>query len=415
MKKTLLLALTFLTVITANSQRLDDKKVSFKSERLPLNPIANLDGYMFTAETPYPANNNAIIDRAKFKYEEDLANYPNTVLDAEEKHQEALAQYDNDVIVAQENFKLESDAYDKMSAVEKIALQEKKPVIKLPRKPIYRKPRVPVYSEPSTTAITFDPSVLAGSYLKLAGYKKADNGNILVAHVVLNDFEFEAPERKFTEKNVYNKTTKKTVKQKVYYYTTSYNRPVYMKIQHGNEVLFEGTLESSTVPKSLKTDKSPNMKTLEKRSVKESMTLANEYINSNYGYSQVSRALSVRWIKNKKGEYDDLEAAKDNALTSYEDFNGGKNATELKEAINTWKKALKESNIEDKKSRVNKKVTTILLLNIIEASLILQNPTDAKAHMKTLKAIKLSYSNQQLVKKLNIQIKDVSKRVQAKL
>jgi len=335
MKKTLLLVLTLLTVITANSQRLDDKKVSFKSERLPLNPIANLDGYMFTVETPYPANNNAIIDRAKFKYEEYLANYPNTVLDAEEKHQEALAQYDNDVIVAQENFKLESDAYDKMSAVEKIALQEKKPVIKLPRKPIYRKPRVPMYSEPSTTAITFDPSVLAGSYLKLAGYKKADNGNILVAHVVLNDFEFEAPERKFTEKNVYNKTTKKTVKQKVYYYTTSYNRPVYMKIQHGNEVLFEGTLESSTIPKSLKTDKSPNMKTLEKRSVKESMKLANEYINSNYGYSQISRALSVRWIKNKKGEYDDLETAKDNALTSYEDFNSGKNATELKEAIIT--------------------------------------------------------------------------------
>jgi hypothetical protein len=404
-----------LTTITANAQRLDDQKVTFKSERLPLNPIANLEGYNFTVETPYPANNDDIINRAKFKYEEELANYPNTVLEAEAKHEEAMLQYDKDVITAQENFKLESAAYDQMSAVEKIALQEKKPVIKLPRKPYYSKPREPIYSEPSTTAITFDPSVLAGSYLKLAGYKKAESGNILIAHVVLNDFEYETPERKYTEKSVYNKTTKQTVKQKVYYYTTAYNRPTYVRIQHGNEVLFEGTLESSTVSKSLKTDSSPNLKTLEKRSVKESMQLASEYINSNYGYSQVDRALTVRWVKNKKEDFNDLEGAKDNALTSYEDFNGGKNSAELLEAIASWKVSLSESDLEDKKARINKKVTIILLLNLIEAELILQNPTDAKAHMKTLKTIKLSYANTLLQKKLEKEIKDVSKRVAAKL
>lgn len=233
--------------------------------------------------------------------------------------------------------------------------------------------------------------------------------------MILNDFEFEAPERKFTEKNVYNKSTKKYQKQGVYYYITSYNRPVYVKIQHGNEILFEGTIESSTVSKSLRSDKSPNMKTLEKRSVKESMAIANEYLNSNYGYSMISRTQSVRWVKNKKGNYDDLESAKDLALTSYEDFNGGKNSTELMKAITIWKAALKESNVDDKKSRVNKKVTTIILLNIIEASLITQNPIDAKSHMKTLKTIKLSYANTLLVKKLDLKIKNVNKRVQAKL
>jgi len=415
MNKILILALTLLTVVTANAQRLDSKKVSFKSERLPLKPVANLDGYLFTVETPYPENNKAIVERAKFKYEEALANYPNTVIDSEQKYEQALIQYDKDVLTAQENFKLESATYDQMSAVEKIALKEKKPVIRYVSKPNYHKPSEPVYIAPATTAITFDSNVLAGSYLKLAGYKKADNGNVLMGHVIVNDFEFEAPERKFTEKSVYNKTTKQTVKQKVYYYTTSYNRPVYVKIQHGNEILFEGTLEASTVPKIFKSDKSPNMKTLEKRSVKESMKMASEFINSNYGYSQVSRTQSVRWIKNKKGNYDDLESAKDMALSSYEDFNGGKNSTELMEAITIWKAALKESSLEDKKARVNKKVTTILLLNIIEASLIIQNPTDAKAHMKTLKTIKLSYANGLLVKKLEKEIRNVNKRVQAKL
>lgn len=91
----------------------------------------------FSAESTYPANNNAIIERAKYKYEEDLENYPNTILDAEEKHEEALAQYNNDVITAQENFKLETATYDQMSAIEKIALKEKKPVIRIPRKPVY--------------------------------------------------------------------------------------------------------------------------------------------------------------------------------------------------------------------------------------------------------------------------------------
>ena len=221
----------------------------------------------------------------------------------------------------------------------------------------------------------------------MAGYKKTTEGNVLTGHVILSDFEHDDPERKYTEKNVYNKTTQKYEAKRTYYYTTAYHRPAYVTLKYGDEVLYEEIIEPSITPIVLRSDKSPNIKNLEKRSVKNPMLLVKEFINSRYGYSQVSRNLTVRWIKNKKGNYDDLESAKDKALASYEDFNGGKNSAELMEAIAIWKMAMNESSLEDKK------VTTILLLNLIEASLIIQNPMDAQTYMKTLKTIKLSYVN----------------------
>ena len=126
MKRILIIALTLITIVNAQSQAVLNKKVSFKSERLPLMPIANLGGYFFTVETPYPENNNAVIEMAKKKHERALANHPNEVVKAEKNHERALIQYVKDVITAQENFKMEAEAYDQMSAVEKISLQEKK-------------------------------------------------------------------------------------------------------------------------------------------------------------------------------------------------------------------------------------------------------------------------------------------------
>ena len=416
MKKITLFVLTSIISVLGFTQSIETEKVKFSSQQLPLEPIPNLEGYHFTVETPYATDNDALIQQAQQKYEEDKANYPNELAEAELQYQRDLAQYDEDVLIARENYKLKADEYDKLSALEKIALKADAPVLRLPSKPYYRKPAEPVYREPNTAhIITFDPKELAGSYLKLGGYDKATDGNILKGTVILNDFQAEQPIRRFTEKMVYNSQTKQRTPVRTYYYMTYYTRPTYVKLQVGNEILFEGIIESSLIADSTKTTNSPNMQSVERQSVRESLRKANTFINSKYGYSQIEREYDVEFVKNKKGEFDDLESAKDLALASYKNFEGGENSESLLEAVEIWKKAYAESDLEDRKARINKKVTISVLLNLINAALVTEQPAEAATYFTALKNIKVPYRVEITLDAIDAEIRDLQMRVNAKI
>ncbi len=416
MKKITLLLLVNSISFISICQSIDNEKVTFNSEQLPSEPISNLEGYSFTVETPYAANNDELIERAKRKYEEDIANYPNAVAAAEAQYARDLDQYDRDVITAQENFKLKSEEYDKMSTVEKIALKIQAPTLHLPNKPVYRKPEDPVYREPNTSGIiTFDPNVLAGSYLKLSGYNKGTEGKVLTGVVILNAFQAEEPIRRFTEKTVYNTTTKTSSPVRTYFYVTRYSRPTYVKLQIGNEILFEGILESSLISDSVTTTNSPDMMTIERNSVIESLKDANDFINGKYGYAQIQREYEVEFVKNKQGEFDDLESAKDFALESYKNFQGGKNNASLLKAIEIWKKAYSESDLENGKARIDKKVTISILLNLINACLVTEQPEEAAIYFKALKDINVPYAVEITLTEIENKIRDLQQRVDAKI
>jgi hypothetical protein len=415
MKKITLL-LMLVAGSTGYTQSIEKETVTFSSERLPLMPIAGLEGYNFTVETPYKENNDAVIEDARAKYDAEVANYPNTVAEAEIAYERALVEYEEDVVKARENYKLQSEEYDKLSAVEKIALKAQAPVLRLPSKPNYYKPAEPVYREPNTSnIITFDPEVLASSYLKLAGYNKVEGGNVLMGTVILQDIQAESPISRYDEKMVYNSSTKTRVPQRTYYFITKYNRPTYVKLQLGNEILFEGVLESSLVQDSIRTTTRPNMMNVERESVREALALANDFINTNYGYSQVERTYDVEYVKNKKGEYDDLELAKDLALASYKNFDGGKNVESLNKAIAIWLKAIEESDLESKKARINKKVTIPLLMNLINAYLVTENPAMAQKYFTALKDIKVPYRVEIMLDGIESEIIDLQNRVNAKI
>ena len=398
------------------SQNIETETVTFESKRLPLKPIPGLKGYSFTVETPYQANNEALIADSKTKFDAEMANYPNTVRESEVRHEKALAQYELDVVAARENYKIQAEEYDKLSAVEKIALKAKAPVLQLPNKPNYYKPSPPVYSAPNTSnIITFDPEVLAGSYLKLAGYDKAADGKVLVGKVVLNAFQADSPIHRFTEKKVYNTTTKAYVTEKTYYYVTYYNRPTYVKLQVGNEILFEGMMESSLVKDSVKSTTAPNMMNLERESVRTSIERANDFINSNHGYSQVAHTVEVNYVKNKKNDYDDLESAKDLALASYKYFEGGKNKESLLKAITVWEQTYAQADVESNKARIDKKVTISILLNLINANIYTENPADADKYLMALKKLNVPYRTEQSLPAIEAEIRDLKSRIDAKI
>lgn len=401
--------------VAAISQSIETEKVTFSNAQLPLEPIADLKGYSFSVETPYVANNDELIYRAQQKFEEEKANYPNAMAEADLQYQRDLAQYDEDVIIARENYKLKADEYDKLSAVEKIALKVQAPVLRLPSKPYLKKPETPIYREPNTSGIiTFDPEVLAVSYLKLETYKKATEGKILTGVVILNEFQAEEPITRFTEKMVYNSQSKTRVPVRTYYYITKYTRPTYVRLQVGNEITFEGIIESSLIADSIKTTKFPNMQNVERQSVRESMAKANNFINDKHGYAQINRTYDVEFVKNKKGEFDDLASAKDLALESYKNFQGGENSASLLEAVEIWKKAYAEADLEDRKARINKKVTISLLLNIINACLVTENPTEAATYFTALKNIKVPYRVEITLDAIDAEIRDLQNRVNAK-
>ena len=404
-----------LFTININAQRVIEEEVTFSYNRLPLQPLEGVTGYTFTVDTPYPENNDDIITFAKEKHQRDVENFDQTIADAEADHQEALAQYDNDIEIARENFKLESEEFKSLSLVERLALSDQKPKLKLPRKPVYRKPSEPRYQEPNlSNSIVFNPQVLADTYLKLEGYEKSDaEDDVLVGKIVFFDFEYLEPEAKVEEKSYYDTKTKSTRKKTERYYITSFKRPTQMTLTYNGEVVYDDFLEGTGDFVEKRTNSRPAMINLEKKSIEENILEANNFINSNYGVTPINTTVEVRSVKNKDGEYDDLEEAKDFAVSGYQNFDAAGSNDDLEEAISIWETALEESNLEDRKARIDKKVTEAILFNLVEATLYTQSLDQTKMYLKKLGNMKLSYSEKQTFEGLEGLMLDRKTRLEA--
>ena len=176
MKTIKLVALMFVmsSVVTVSAQKIEDVVLKYEYIQQPLNPLEGLESYSFTVQTPYPENNDALMAQAEVEFQERLAAYPAEVEEAKRIHGEREANYEDEVALAQENFKLETEGFDKLSGLEKLALEEGRPKLRMPSKPgPFRAPSEPYYIEPNTsTSIIFKPTVLADTYLKLEGFEK---------------------------------------------------------------------------------------------------------------------------------------------------------------------------------------------------------------------------------------------------
>jgi hypothetical protein len=62
----------------------------------------------------------------------------------------------------------------------------------------------------------------------------------------------------------------------------------------------------------------------------------------------------------------------------------------IEEAITVWKRALEESDPENKKARIDKDVTIAIYFNLLEAYFLGRNTADAESAIKTLKSLGLS-------------------------
>ena len=71
--------------------------------------------------------------------------------------------------------------------------------------------------------------------------------------------------------------------------------------------------------------------------------------------------------------------------------------SELSEAIQIWNTALEESNLYDKKARINSKVTQLIYQNLIEATIYKEDFIKAQDHLILLGEMDLKNSDKRWV------------------
>ena len=229
-------------------------------------------------------------------------------------------------------------------------------------------PSEPYYIEPNTsTSIIFKPTVLADTYLKLEGFEKGTT-NALTGSVVMEDFDAGQPERKESTNRVYNATTKKYVDQKTYSFDTAVRRPTRLTLEFNGQTIYNDIFEGTGEYSSVSTPTSPNMFQLEKDNVSDILNSIKEFINEQHGFVKVPSTLTLRSPKNK-GDFDDLENAAKLGKRGINPMGSSDGVAELAEAIKIWETVLGESDVNNKKARINGKVTQSLYQNLIEAAI----------------------------------------------
>ena len=368
-------------VLSASGQKIEETVLKYEYVQQPSNPLTGLASYSFTVATPYPENHDALLAQADKEFQERLDGYPAEVEEAKRMHAEREDNYADDVALAQYNFQLETEAFDNLNAIEKLALEEGRPKLRMPSKPgPFRAPTEHTYIAPNTsTSIIFKTDVLADTYLKLEGFVKGTE-NALIGTVDMEAFDAGATEQKSSTEKVYNSSTKQYVDKTTYSYETAVRRPTRLTLEFNGETIyndiFEGTGEYSTTI----TRVSPNMFQIEKDNVSDILQIINTYLNEQYGFVNVPAVLTIRAPKNK-GEFDDLEKAGKLAKRGINPMGSSDGKAELTEAIQIWETVLGESDVNNKKARINGKVTQSIYQNLIEAAIYKEDFINAQDHL----------------------------------
>lgn len=410
MKKKILLAAVCLTYFAADiaAQKIEETTLKYSYTQQPKEPIKGLASYNFKVVTPYPENHDGILDFAQKEHEMRLANHPAKVEEARKIHEARVADYDHEVELAQENFRLETEAYDKLTAIEKLAQESGRPKLRMPSKPgVFVPPAKPVYREPDlSTAIIYKPGELEDTYLNLEGFEKGTD-NALVGTITMEPFDAGETQRKQTTKRVYNKTTKQYENKVSYFYETPIKRPTRLVLEFNGQSIYNDIFEGTGSYTNHKSNSSPNLLQLEKDNVSDILRRINSFVNTQHGFVQVPTALTIRCPKNK-GDYDDLEKAMKLAKRGVNPMGSSDGKAELAEAIDMWKALLNESNPKDKKARINANVTVSIYQNLIETALFKEEFVQAQDYLVLLGEMDLKNAAQRWVTSMT---SEVSKRM----
>ncbi len=274
-----------------------------------------------------------------------------------------------------------------------------------------------------------DNDKLNNQYLKLYGFEKVKNqGDILVT---ANFDEFQINKELVTD-DVYNVNQGKNMKG--FYYKISCKYPVTISVKSKEgKLLFEQainhdekllnfnfgkwTYSNGELDTKLNAEKNELITKLKSNIDKKALSEIKSCLSSNFSYLPVTKKIKIASGKGKKMDYSDLETACQHMEKAFNTIStDGSQAdvnVELEKAIEIWENALKESS-DNKKTRINKPITTMLNYNIAIAYWWMLDFIKAKEYAQ--KALELDKSNEkssseELISEAIDNINDYEKRL----
>lgn len=395
MKKITLFLFLF-TCIFATAQNIDYVKVNVEYTRLPIKPVnKDVKNYQTIIIADYLPKN-----------EQQKVDFQNASAKTEADYQLALKQY-------WEKRKLDSLSYENSLNVWFRLTPQQQAVTPRPQMPASVVPSKATATEPILEK-TFNTELLSSTYIKLEGFSKLPEKALIIQ---LNLGGFEKDEAKSTtQKKQVKGADGKTVETTVFVYQFNYRHIIKLKIiQPDGKFLMDeafgpslgfttytskGFATQAELDTYWKTAQASEITNTQEKIVFDNLKSINEMVNNNYGYVPQTRLVMVGYVNEKK-LYDDFKDALNNAKNAYaviakpaRPAGGKENVAQgeeyLRKAITIWETALKESDIKNKKARVDEDVTECLLMDLSEAYIWLNDFTKAQEYLTKLDGFKLS-------------------------
>ena len=401
--------------LSVMAQSVKDENISYTYIKLPSNPVQpKPSNYISNVSAAYEAENQKLMAQ----YEADKAQ-------AEADYQRDLADYPNKVKAADEKYEREMEAWNNKSTaskiIEKQVLNENNhPVKDYVAQPYRRNVAMPAMKT------AYDNNALASTYLFIDGLQKG-GANALNYSVTLQGFESTQPkvvsEVKKETSRVNNVST--TVNVTYYHIEFTYRHPMSFSVTNslGQEIYAAAPAEFTEFAtyKGPATKSSPSMditatlKAMEDKCLQENLKSINHMVNDRIGYERTDKTFEMYYVKSKNESHNDIQDAFNAANLGFKmlNTNEAQGSMKLNEAIEIWNKALEESDIENKKARIDKDITIAIYFNLLEAYFATRNTTAADEILKTLGRMDLSNRDKKLLESRETAFIDLKLRMAA--
>ncbi|MEN9998063.1 MAG: hypothetical protein RI922_1053 [Bacteroidota bacterium] len=406
---------TLLSLPTVYSQNVKTETTPYTYIQLPTNPLAKtITGYQSTVQAVYEAENQkknaayeAEMAAAEADYQRELAAYPAKQKAAEDKYAAELAEYEKKSLATK--------------VVEKQILNENnKPIKQVPPAPYKRYVAKPVLQR------SYDYAALAGTYLTLGGYENSSI-NAVKIEVTLNGFDYTKPVQLTEVKKEVTRVNGTSTTNNVTYYhvefTYRHTMSVKVTLPDGKELFFLSPQELNTYKtyKSAETKTSQTIneeqlvQTYEEKILQENLKFIGDLVNDRIGFKPTERQGKLSYVKSKDETYTDLMKAYNegsSALKTLKDDEVGSKA-KLMAVAQTYQTVLLESNLNDKKARIDKEVTTMIYFNLLEIYFASRDVAAAEKTLSSLNGMDLSNGDRKEKEVMEKVIIDLKKRVAA--
>lgn len=360
MKKTILTLVVGLIGTISFAQNINDHKISFNYIQLPLvNIDTQFDQYFVKVEHAYEQANEdslaafAALENASLNlFKAQVAEYYQQRDSLDRIHLSNLSAWQKSVNAGVKN----ADGTE---------LTRPAPLV-YPAPPVYPELIAPIlhsnYADENVT-----------DRVQLAGYEKGQDAvEIIITIHPIRNIRFVS-------------SKKGTGAETTYKYAARYVQPIGLKVSSPTQgILLETTLFEGEQSYTMRDQKSQYdqelylmdnreafFRELETYARAQAISRTNDHLNNKFGFVEKTRVAEIYSVKSFKGyDYSDVTEAFTKAtfalqaVASDRDRSGAMD--EIQDAMNAIKGILEESNLGDKKSRINSKVTAMLQCNLIE-------------------------------------------------